>query len=575
MLSKIKRGMILFGRHGMKGVLKSVRNKKYHAPVSKEVIQSVHMVSEDVLNMQREKTFSKSVKFSIITPLYNTPENFLRELIESVQWQTYSNWELCLADGSDMEHIYVSEICKEYGSTDPRIVYHALKENKGISENTNECIKLASGDYYGLLDHDDLLHPSALYEVMCAIEEQDAEFIYTDEVKFSGKVEDIDNTAVFNLKPGFGKYDLRSHNYICHFTVFNKHLLDDEAELYRKEYDGSQDHDMVLRLTEKTEKIVHIPKVLYYWRVHSNSVSMDIGTKPYVVDAAIRAVQSQLERQNEEGIVASSLPFQTIYRVKYAIADRPLVSIVVINTETKQDIEKAVNHILDHTAYRPLEIVYNATTEIDAMADNDVTLVKKEINVKKCGEIWDQMIQQAMGKYIIVYDCKNIPDTNAWVEEMLMYAQKEDVCVVGPKIYYADDSICYAGISLDPDGETRLKYLCDHDSKKDIGYEALLCHVRNTTAMTNLCAMFSKETWAHLGGFQQSVSEYEMEDFCLRGIQRGNSNVWTSYAEMHYVGKERSGKKNSQNISEFADKWESAIIQEKYLHPEWKKLGLV
>lgn len=574
MLSKIKRGMILFGKHGMQSVLKSVRNKKYHTPVSKEVIRSVHMVSDEELNVQKSKKFSKDIKFSIITPLYNTPENFLRELIESVQRQTYPNWELCFADGSDEEHSYVSEICKEYASSDSRIVYHILKENKGISENTNECIKLASGDYYGLLDHDDLLHPSALYEVMCAIEEQDADFIYTDEVKFSGKLEDVDNVLSFNLKPGFGKYDLRSHNYICHFTVFNKHLLDDEDVLYRKEYDGSQDHDMVLRLTEKTNKIIHIPKVLYYWRVHSNSVSMDIGTKPYVVDAAIRAVKSQLERQEEKGAVASSLPFQTIYRVSYEIEENPLVSIAVINTKTNQQIEKVVYTIVEHTAYRPLEIIYNSPTSIELLTEQEISLLNVNCS-GRCGEVWDYMIQRATGKYILLYDWKNVPDTNTWMEELLMYAQKKDVCAVGPKIYYPDDSVCFAGISLDDEADTKLKYLCDHDSKKDIGYEALLCHVRNTTMMTDLCVMFSKEIWKNLGGFQSSVDEYEMEDFCLRGLQKGMANVWTAYAELHYQGKERLNKKSDQNVSEFAIKWERAIAQERYLHPNWEKLGLV
>lgn len=573
MLSKLKRGMVLFSKHGMQGILKSVRNKKYHTPVSKEVIQSVHMVSDDELKAQKSKNFSRKIKFSIITPLYNTPENFLRELIESVQRQTYPNWELCFADGSDEDHIYVSAICKEYASNDSRIVYHTLKENKGISENTNECIKIASGDYYGLLDHDDLLHPSALYEVMCAIEEQNADFIYTDEVKFSGKVEDVDNAQAFNLKPGFGKYDLRSHNYICHFTVFNKHLLDDEEVLYRKEYDGSQDHDMVLRLTEKTNKIVHIPKVLYYWRVHSNSVSMDIGTKPYVVDAAIHAVQSQLERQKEKGIVASSLPFQTIYRVNYQIEGNLSVSIILLNAKTNQEVETAVYNILEHTIYRPLEIVYNSPTDIQISAEKSINLLRVKCTGEQ-GTVWDQMIQRATGQHILLYDWRNIPDTNTWLEEMLMYAQKKDVCTVGPKIYYPDDSICFAGISLDKE-DTKLKYLCNHDSKRDIGYEALLCHVRNTTMMTDLCVMFSKETWETLGGFRSSVDEYEVEDFCLRGLQKGMSNVWTAYAELHYQGKERTNKKNVQNISKFATKWESAIVQERYLHPDWKKLGLV
>ncbi len=240
---------------------------------------------------QRETVFEHKVKFSILVPLYNTPEKFLTDMLDSVKNQTYENWELCLADGSDHEHAYVGEICAKYKAEDSRIVYHVLDHNYGISGNTNECLKLASGDYIGLFDHDDILHPAALFEYAKAINETGADYIYCDEITFEG--DSIDHMIVLHFKPDFAIDNLRGNNYICHFSAFSRELLD-EAGVFRSAYDGSQDHDMILRLTTKARKVYHVPKALYYWRSHKASVAQDINAKTYAVDAAKRAVHDHI-----------------------------------------------------------------------------------------------------------------------------------------------------------------------------------------------------------------------------------------------------------------------------------------
>ena len=229
---------------------------------------------------------------SILVPLYNTPEKFLREMIESVLVQTYGNFELCLADGSDEEHSFVGDICKDYASKDKRVVYKKLEKNEGISGNTNRCVELSTGEYIGLFDHDDILHPSALYEYVKVINEQNADYIYCDEITFEG--ESINDMITLHFKPDYAIDTLRANNYICHFSVFKRSLLK-ETELFRKEYDGSQDHDMILRLTSLAENVVHVPKILYYWRSHPGSVASDISAKYYAIDAAKRAVQNHLK----------------------------------------------------------------------------------------------------------------------------------------------------------------------------------------------------------------------------------------------------------------------------------------
>lgn len=573
-IQKAKNGLQVCSEFGVESFFKRLDNKKYHRIPDLETVRNAHLTGEEELERQRMVTFEHPVKFSIITPLYNTPEQFLKELLESLKNQTYGNWELCLADGSDSEHAYVGEICRAWAEKEERIRYHVLSENKGISENTNQCIQLATGDYFGLLDHDDVLHPSALFEAMKAIEEQGAEFLYTDEVKFSGAVSDISDPRMFNLKPGFGKDDLRSHNYICHFTVFSRKLLEGEERFYRKECDGSQDHDMVLRLTEKTDAIVHIPKVLYYWRVHENSVSQNLEGKIYAVDSAIRAIDEQLIRTGEAGKAASNLPFQTIYRITYEMKGEPLVSIVLHNTE-KEKISMAVNNIRKCTSYQNLEFVFFSEKNPDLGSGNIRQKCIKPDEGLSRAEKWNQAVKSASGEYLVFLDKDCRPLSENWIQELLMFAQREDVCTAGPKVYYHDDTIAYAGIALWQENRDGLELLCAHDTRADIGYEGLLCHVRETTAASASCMMFSRKSWKDRGGFRNACPGYEDIDFCLRGQKAGLNNVWTCFAEMRFMGRHFVTPKSNVQAETFKSTWKESFSKEQYCHRLWKKLRIV
>lgn len=566
-----------FSIYSWKRILRHIKKDKVTPKiVDQTLIKNLHLKRQKELLQQKNTLFHQNIKFSIITPLYNTPEKFLIELIKSVQNQTYSNWELCLADGSDTEHQYVKKICEELVKNDSRIVYKKLLKNGGISENTNECLKLSTGEYIGLLDHDDMLHPSALFEIAKVVEGDKADFIYTDEVKFKGKVEDIQNPLDFNLKPGFGKYDLRSHNYICHFTVFSRKLLADENELFRKEYDGSQDHDMVLRLTEKAKKIVHIPQVLYYWRVHENSVAMDLGTKIYAVDAAINAVKAQLERENEKGRVKSNLPFQTIYRISYDIKNKPLVSIILYDNNNVRGIQKKVQNIINKTSYRPIEVISFSKKVIKSAANKDVNYIfLTNCENMKRSQMWNMAVKKSNGEHIIIMSSQCVPENTNWLEEMVMLSQKSDVCAVGPKIWLKDGTIGYAGVSLWKNEKTKLKFLCQNNKRGDIGYEALLCHVRHTTATIASCMMFSKDVWEELGGFSEKFSEYGDIDFCIRGLKRGKANLWTCFAELVYMGKNINTQMELTESEEFSKEYEDYFVEENCYHPAWEILELV
>ena len=275
---------------GWRGMYRRWRQKRGEA--SKRVDFGTRSFPDEARRKEEEGTvFSRDLKISVLVPLYNTPERFLREMIDSVRGQTYRNWELCLADGSDEKHTEVGEICREYQREDSRIVYQKIEKNLGISGNTNVCFSMAKGDFIGLFDHDDVMHPSLLYECMKVICEKGADYVYTDEATFTSP--NLDDLIVLHFKPDYSPDNLRANNYICHFSVFDEKLLE-KTGLFRPAYDGSQDHDMILRLTEEAKNVQHIPKILYYWRSHPNSVAADINAKTYAIDAAKRAVHDHM-----------------------------------------------------------------------------------------------------------------------------------------------------------------------------------------------------------------------------------------------------------------------------------------
>ncbi|MBQ4276028.1 MAG: glycosyltransferase [Lachnospiraceae bacterium] len=326
---------------------------------------------------EESKEYSTKVTFSILVPLYNTPEFFLHEMIDSVISQTYKDWELCLADGSDAEHEYVGNICLEYAKGDKRIIYKKLEKNEGISGNTNECYKMATGEYIGLFDHDDILHPSVLYKYREAVD-NGADYIYCDEATFVDG--DIDKMITVHFKPDFAIDNLRANNYICHFSVFKRELLN-ETELFRTKYDGSQDHDMILRLTGLAKHVVHVPGIYYYWRAHAGSVASDINAKSYAIDAAKRAVSDHLKTNGiYNTTITSSRAFETIFRLHYEVIGEPLVSILV-----EDDTEECIAAINKWNTYKNIEII-KASDYSESIKELNKAAIRNYLATKAKGE---------------------------------------------------------------------------------------------------------------------------------------------------------------------------------------------
>lgn len=518
---------------------------------------------------QRETVFEHKVKFSILVPLYNTPEKFLTDMLDSVKNQTYENWELCLADGSDHEHAYVGEICAKYKAEDSRIVYHVLDHNYGISGNTNECLKLASGDYIGLFDHDDILHPAVLYEYAKAINETGADYIYCDEITFEG--DSIDHMIVLHFKPDFAIDNLRGNNYICHFSAFSRELLD-EAGVFRSAYDGSQDHDMILRLTAKARKVYHVPKALYYWRSHKASVAQDINAKTYAVDAAKRAVHDHiLDVYGMDAKVESTRAFPTIFRIRYPLLEKPLISIVIPNKDHMEDLSRCVESIVSKSTYPNYEIIVvennSETKEIfdyyKALEHNERIRVVKYEGDFNYSRINNFGVSFAGGKYVLLLNNDMKIITREWMEELLMYAQRPDVAAVGGKLYYADNSIQHAGIVIGLGAHRAAGHTHYKDDKMHLGYMGRLCYAQDVTAVTGACLLVERKQYEEVGGLDETFSvAFNDVDFCLKLRKAGYLNVFTPFCELfHYESKTR-GMEEGEKLRRFQN--EVALFQKKW-----------
>ena len=528
-------------------------------------IQPYRITAEEIQKQQNTK-FAKPLKFSILVPLYNTPEKYLREMILSVVGQTYSDWELCLADASDEAHTYVEKVCCEYAKKDSRIRYQKLNENKGISDNTNAAIAMACGDYISLLDHDDLLHRSALYYNRKAIEEQGADFMYTDEVTFEKNPYKLITT---HYKPDFAIDNLRANNYICHFSTFKRELLD-AAGWFRNDCDGSQDYDMILRLTEKAQKIVHIPKVLYFWRSHPGSVASDISVKPYCLAAARRALDDHLQRMGLKGKAVNAPKLPSIYKINYEIEGNPLISIIIPNKDHLQELKTCVSSVIEKSSYTNYEIliVENGSTN-DAVLDYYEQL-KERPNVRILQ--WNQefnysainnfAVKQAAGDYLLFLNNDTEVISENWIEEMLMFAQRKDVGAVGAKLYFKDGSVQHAGIILGLGGAAGHSHYAV--PKDNLGYMGRLYYAQNYTAVTAACMMVSKEKFNLAGGFDENLKiALNDVDFCLKLREKEFVNVFTPFAELyHYESKSRGNDNLGENKQRFEQ--ETALFKERW-----------
>lgn len=490
---------------------------------------------------QKKRKWKQPVKISVLVPAYRTPESYLRQMIESVQAQTYENWELCIADGSGKEES-LEKIVSQYAAKDSRIRYQLLDKNEGISGNTNAAIRMASGEYLAFFDHDDLLAEDALYEAARAIEEQKAELIYTDEDKVRA---DLSEYFQPHFKPDYNPDLLCANNYICHLVVVKKELADRVGGL-RKEFDGAQDHDFLLRITERADRIVHIPKVLYHWRIHKASTADNPASKLYAYQAGQKAISEHLKRLGLEAEVSQTKDFG-FYRVSYPVQGTPLVSIVIPNKDEKDTLKACLESIKEKTTYPSYEIVIvenNSQTseifeyykEIDGKDGIRVVTWKEPFNYSKINNFG---FQYAKGDYVICLNNDITVITPSWIEEMLGYCQRPGTGIVGVRLYFPDDTIQHAGIIVGMGGCAGSLFV--GMNRKRTGYMHKAALVQDLSAVTAACMMVKREAFEAAGGFEESLAvAFNDVDFCLKVRRAGYLVVYNPYAELyHYESKTR------------------------------------
>ena len=497
-------------------------------------------------------------KISIVVPLYNTPLNFLEELLDSVVNQTYRNWELCCVDAG--QDTAVGQHVQARAKADPRIRYQKLTENEGIAGNTNHGFELATGDYIALLDHDDILHPCALWYTAQAIVEQGADFVYTDEATFEGKVE---NVVLYHFKPDFMLDNLRSNNYICHLTTFSKVLMEQAGGGERAEYNGSQDYDLFLRLTEKAQKIAHIPHALYYWRSSPNSTASDISAKTYCIDAGIAALKAHYARCGVAVDDVTLIPGTPgYYKTDYTMAHPGRVSILIPTCDHIRDLETCVESIYARTTYPDFELLLIENNSKEEQTFRSYERMRKEhpdtlkvLTWQGKGFNYSALnnfgARYATGEYLLLLNNDTEVITPGWLEEMVMYAQQKRVGCVGAKLLYPDDTIQHAGVGFGIGGVAG--HLHKYFPATSDGYMGRLNYVQDVYGDTAACLLIRKEIYDEVHGLDESYAvAFNDVDFCVRVREAGYTNVFTPFAQLyHYESKSRGMEDNPEKQKRF------------------------
>ncbi len=508
---------------------------------------------EKDLALQKKHEFNIQPKISIIVPMYNTEENFFLELLNSVFEQSYVNWQLCLADANQKQNETIWEVCSRCS----KIKYRFLEENKGISENTNQALEMADGDFIAFLDHDDVLAPFALYEIVKAINENpNVEFLYSDEDKITEKSERFSPY----FKPDFSPEAIECNNYITHFVAIKKSLVDKIGKL-NHQFNGAQDFDFVLRATENTENIVHIPKILYHWRAHSKSTANLAETKMYAYEAGVKVIEEHLKRVGKQGTVENPKEVPGIYQIKYAIKGTPKVSILIPNKDCCKILKKCLKSILTLTTYPNYEILIleNNSQEKETFAYYEILRQNPKIRVLEIKEnefnyskIINFGVQNAKGDFILQLNNDTQILTPNWLELFIGYAQNKEIGAVGAKLYYPDKSIQHAGIACGIAGKAgNLLVGLPYGTHDPFGRESA---TRNVTAVTGACLFARREIYEEVGFMdeEQFKVAFGDVDFCLKILEKGYRIVYNPYIEfVHYESKTRGYEDTPEKEARF------------------------
>ncbi len=561
----IRKGLVYLKRYGLQEFRVRLSERMEETEVDYEQWCAQNAPTPAQLEAQRKRKWTDPAQISVVVPLYNTPERYLREMIESVTRQTYPHWELCLADGSP-DPAATSAVVSDYLS-DERIKYKILEKNLGISGNTNAAVVMASGAYIAFFDHDDLLAQDALYEVAAEAQRSGADIIYTDEDKIKG---DTGERYQPNLKPDFNLDLLRANNYICHLLVVRRALVD-QAGGFDDSFDGAQDHEFLFRCVERAQKIAHIPKVLYHWRVHAASTADNPLSKKYAYDAGKRAVLAHIRRCGEDAEVTDT-KFPGFYRVKYILPGEPLVSILIPNKDQVQTLRDCLDSIRQKSSYHNYEIliIENNSTEPETFAYYKEIDGKDGIRVLYWREGFNYSalnnfgFAHAKGDYIVCLNNDITVITPDWLERLLGQCMRRDVGIAGARLYFPDNTIQHAGVIVGLGGVAGALFVGMPRERSGYLRKAIL--QQDMSAVTAACMMVDRRAWEAAGGFDEGLAvAFNDVDFCLKVRAQDYLIVYEPNVEMyHYESKSRGYEDTPEKQARFKGEIE-------YMKKRWKK----
>ena len=592
-VSNVIKGVRYLKHYGFKEFLIRLQEKKEAENVPYEPWYERHKATEEQLKRQRKESakWADAPVVSIVVPLYCTREAFLREMILSVQAQSYEKWQLCLADASPVPE--TGRIVYEYAKADDRIVYTKLEENLGIAENTNAAIALATGDWIAFMDHDDLLAPDALYEavslmrrgtekktavehasLMCAQDENATyEMIYTDEDKV-----DMDGKTHFqpHFKPDINIDLLRSNNYITHFTMVSRELFERVGGI-RTEYDGAQDYDFILRCVEQAKAVGHVPRILYHWRCHQESTASNPFSKQYAVDAGARAIAEHLERVGVAGEVSPTKDMG-FYTVRYPVEGQPLVSIIIPSRDEVDSLKKCLAAI-EKSSYTNYEVIvvennssentfaYYKSIAPDEREENKTICYEGTLagGARLCVAVWKEGfnysklnnfgVSFARGEYLVLMNNDIELISEDGLSEMLGTCQRSEVGIVGAKLFYPDDTVQHAGIVVGIGGSARGigQNMFVGLRRERSGYLHKASLAMDYSAVTAACLMTKRSIYEQVGGFTKELAvAFNDVDYCLKVRALGKLVVYQPRVQAyHYESKSRGSEDTPEKVARF------------------------
>lgn len=547
----VKKGFEYIRRNGVSRFWTLAKAKAFPAGKSYKEWYEEHCPTKEELMRQREVEFSVQPLISIVVPTYQTPIPFLKDMIDSVRKQSYEKWELCIADGSlngdenDTKVIRVREELNRYSMEDKRIKVVYLEENQGIAENTNQALALATGEYIGLFDHDDMLTPDALYEIVKAINDYDYDVLYTDEDKISEDSHDYKKPV---FKPDYSPELLCANNYITHFFVAKKSIVD-RLGGFRKEYDGSQDYDFIFRCVELAKKVGHVSKVLYHWRMHGGSVAGDPTSKMYAYDAGKKAIQSHYERVGIQANV-EHMERLGLYHTEYKMIKQPLISVIIYGEDDEK--KKRCSEWFKRKDYSNLEILASAGINVE------------EINA---------LAEKARGSYLF-FVSENLESVERdALQQMAGVLQIQNVGAVSGKVIGRKHTVEDVGVVFRTNGD-----LCKANygiGDCDYGDMFRAKVMSNYSILSLNCFMTHKNTFEELGRFNNHFSlSFTAADYCLKLRMHGKRCVMQASTVWESKGSMKTGIINDEERERFYKEWQEVLrMGDSYYNSNYAKQG--